>query len=328
MKNSDRRGEEGTSTSARTASEDGAVTLGSSSRAHTEREEVHAPGLAADSAQSAQRAPSGSIGAAPPGKPPFPRVLAVANQKGGVGKTTTTVNLGAALAEMGYRVLVVDLDPQGNATTGLGVNARNLDTSIYDVLLHDVPIEDCIEPTNLRNLFLVPATIDLAGAEIELVPTFSRELRLKRAIAPVLDEFDFVLIDCPPSLGLLTINALAAANEVAVPIQCEYYALEGLGQLLSNIERVRANLNPGLSVTTIIMTMFDARTRLGEQVVDEVRRHFGDRVCRSVVPRTVRLSEAPSYGQPIIVFDPTCRGATAYRELAKEVSGGAPQRVG
>jgi chromosome partitioning protein len=266
--------------------------------------------------------------AAPPGKPPLPRVLAVANQKGGVGKTTTTVNLGAALAEMGYRVLVIDLDPQGNATTGLGVNARNLDTSVYDVILHDVPIEDCIEPTNLRNLFLVPATIDLAGAEIELVPTFSRELRLKRAIAPVLDEFDFVLIDCPPSLGLLTINALAAANEVAVPIQCEYYALEGLGQLLSNIERVRANLNPGLSVTTIIMTMFDARTRLGEQVVDEVRRHFGDRVCRSVVPRTVRLSEAPSYGQPIIVFDPTCRGATAYRELAKEVSGGAPQRVG
>ena len=174
----------------------------------------------------------------------------------------------------------------------------------------------------------MPATIDLAGAEIELVPTFSRELRLKRAIAPVLDEFDFVLIDCPPSLGLLTINALAAANEVAVPIQCEYYALEGLGQLLSNIERVRPNLNPGLSVTTIIMTMFDARTRLGEQVVDEVRRHFGDKVCRSVVPRTVRLSEAPSYGQPIIVFDPTCRGATAYRELAKEVSGGAPQRVG
>jgi chromosome partitioning protein len=328
MKDSDRRGEERTSTSARTASEDGAVTVDSSSRAHTEREEVRAPGLAADSARSAQMAPSGSIGAALPGKPPFPRVLAVANQKGGVGKTTTTVNLGAALAEMGYRVLVVDLDPQGNATTGLGVNARNLDTSIYDVLLHDVPVEDCIEPTNLRNLFLVPATIDLAGAEIELVPAFSRELRLKRAIAPVLDEFDFVLIDCPPSLGLLTVNALAAANEVAVPIQCEYYALEGLGQLLSNIERVRANLNPGLSVTTIIMTMFDARTRLGEQVVDEVRRHFGDRVCRSVVPRTVRLSEAPSYGQPIIVFDPTCRGATAYRELAKEVSGGAPQRVG
>jgi chromosome partitioning protein len=261
-------------------------------------------------------------------KPPLPRVLAIANQKGGVGKTTTAVNLGAALAELGYRVLVVDLDPQGNATTGLGVNARNLDSSIYDVILHDVPIEDCIEPTNLRNLFLVPATIDLAGAEIELVPAFSRELRLKRAMGSVLADFDFLLIDCPPSLGLLTVNALAAAQEVAVPIQCEYYALEGLGQLLNNIERVRANLNPSLSVTTIIMTMYDARTRLAEQVVEEVRRHFGERVCRSVVPRTVRLSEAPSFGQPIVVFDPTSRGATAYRELAKEVSGGAPQRVG
>jgi chromosome partitioning protein len=261
-------------------------------------------------------------------KPPLPRVLAIANQKGGVGKTTTAVNLGAALAELGYRVLVVDLDPQGNATTGLGVNARNLDSSIYDVILHDVPIEDCIEPTNLRNLFLVPATIDLAGAEIELVPAFSREMRLRRAIGTVLSDFDFLLIDCPPSLGLLTVNALAAAQEVAVPIQCEYYALEGLGQLLNNIERVRANLNPDLTVSTIIMTMYDARTRLAEQVVDEVRRHFGDRVCRSVVPRTVRLSEAPSFGQPIVVFDPSSRGATAYRELAKEVSGGAPQRVG
>jgi chromosome partitioning protein len=267
------------------------------------------------------------LGRVPQKRLPLPRVLAIANQKGGVGKTTTAVNLGAALAELRYRVLVIDLDPQGNATTGLGVNARNLDSSIYDVILHDLPIEDCIEPTNLRNLFLVPATIDLAGAEIELVPVFSRELRLKRAIATVLDDFDFVLIDCPPSLGLLTVNALAAAHEVAVPIQCEYYALEGLGQLLSNIERVRANLNPDLSVTTIIMTMYDARTRLAEQVVDEVRRHFGDRVCRSIVPRTVRLSEAPSFGQPIIVFDPTSRGATAYRELAKEVSGGAPQRV-
>lgn len=261
-------------------------------------------------------------------RPALPRVMAIANQKGGVGKTTTAVNLGAALAELGYRVLVVDLDPQGNATTGLGVNARNLEASIYDVILHDVGIEDCIEPTNVRNLFVVPATIDLAGAEIELVPAFSRELRLKRAIDTVLEDFDFVLIDCPPSLGLLTVNALAAAHEVAVPIQCEYYALEGLGQLLNNIERVKASLNSTLAVSTIIMTMFDARTRLAEQVVAEVREHFGNRVCRTVVPRTVRLSEAPSYGQPIIVFDPSSRGATAYRELAKEVSGGAPQRVG
>lgn len=321
MKDSDRRGEEGTSTSARTASEDGAVTVDSSSRAHTEHEEVRAPGLAADSARSAQMAPSGSIGAALPGKPPFPRVLAVANQKGGVGKTTTTVNLGAALAEMGYRVLVVDLDPQGNATTGLGVNARNLDTSIYDVLLHDVPVEDCIEPTNLRNLFLVPATIDLAGAEIELVPAFSRELRLKRAIAPVLDEFDFVLIDCPPSLGLLTVNGLAAATEVLVPIQCEYYALEGVSQLTRNVELVRSNLNPTLAVTTIVLTMYDARTKLSDSVVSEVRSHFGDIVCKNVIPRTVRISEAPSFGEPITVHDPTSRGAIAYRELAKEVAG-------
>jgi chromosome partitioning protein len=328
MKHPERSGDHGTSTSSQASSSEGTAVPQRQGKGHSERDEAHAPGLSMDGARVGGRSAPSRMAPRATGKPPLPRVLAVANQKGGVGKTTTTVNLGAALAEMGYRVLVVDLDPQGNATTGLGVNARNLDASIYDVLLHDVPIEDCIEPTNLRNLFLVPATIDLAGAEIELVPTFSRELRLKRAVAAVLDDFDFVLIDCPPSLGLLTVNALAAANEVAVPIQCEYYALEGLGQLLSNIERVRANLNPGLSVTTIIMTMFDARTRLGEQVVDEVRRHFGDRVCRSVVPRTVRLSEAPSYGQPIIVFDPTCRGATAYRGLAKEVSGGAPQRVG
>jgi chromosome partitioning protein len=257
----------------------------------------------------------------------LPRIFAVANQKGGVGKTTTAVNLGASLAELGYRVLVVDLDPQGNATTGLGINARNLDSSIYDVMLHDTPIEDVIEPTTLRNLFVVPATIDLAGAEIELVPVFSRELRLRRALEPVESDFDYILIDCPPSLGLLTVNGLAAASEVIVPIQCEYYALEGLGQLLRNVGLVQANLNSRLEVTTIILTMYDARTKLAEQVADDVREHFGDRVCRSVVPRTVRLSEAPSFGQPIIIFDSTSRGALAYRELAKEVSGGAPQRV-
>jgi chromosome partitioning protein len=257
----------------------------------------------------------------------LPRRFAIANQKGGVGKTTTAVNLGAALAELDYRVLVVDLDPQGNATTGLGINARNLDASIYDVILHDVPIEDVIEPTTLRNLFAVPATIDLAGAEIELVPVFSRELRLRRALENVAADFDYILIDCPPSLGLLTVNGLAAASEVIVPIQCEYYALEGLGQLLRNVGLVQSNLNPELEVSTIILTMYDARTRLAEQVVEEVRRHFGDRVCHNVVPRTVRLSEAPSFGQPIVVFDSSSRGAIAYRELAKEVSGGAPQRV-
>jgi chromosome partitioning protein len=261
-------------------------------------------------------------------RPPLPRVMAIANQKGGVGKTTTAVNLSAALAELGYRVLVVDLDPQGNATTGLGVNSRNLEATMYDVILHDVPIEDAIEPTSLKNLFVVPATIHLAGAEIELVPAFSRELRLRRAIEQVTDDFDFILIDCPPSLGLLTVNGLAAASEVVVPIQCEYYALEGLGQLLRNVNLVQTNLNPTLEVTTIILTMYDARTRLAEQVVREVRQHFGPRVCKNMVPRTVRLSEAPSFGQPIILFDSSSRGATAYRELAKEVSGGAPQRVG
>jgi chromosome partitioning protein len=257
----------------------------------------------------------------------LPRRFAIANQKGGVGKTTTAVNLGAALAELDYRVLVVDLDPQGNATTGLGINGRNLDASIYDVILHDVPIEDVIEPTTLRNLFVVPATIDLAGAEIELVPVFSRELRLRRALETIDADFDYILIDCPPSLGLLTVNGLAAASEVVVPIQCEYYALEGVGQLLRNVGLVQSNLNRELEVSTIILTMYDARTRLAEQVVEEVRQHFGDRVCRNVVPRTVRLSEAPSFGQPIIVFDSSSRGAIAYRELAKEVSGGAPQRV-
>jgi chromosome partitioning protein len=254
--------------------------------------------------------------------------MAIANQKGGVGKTTTAVNLGAALAELGYRVLVVDLDPQGNATTGLGINARNLQSSIYDVLLNDLSLEDCIEPTAVRNLFLAPATIDLAGAEIELVPAFSRELRLRRALERLGDEYDFTLIDCPPSLGLLTVNGLAAASEVVVPIQCEYYALEGLGQLLRNVELVQRNLNPTLELGAIILTMYDARTKLSDQVTKEVRQHFGPKVCRNIVPRTVRLSEAPSFGQPIIVFDSTSRGAIAYRELAKEVSGGTPRRAG
>jgi chromosome partitioning protein len=259
---------------------------------------------------------------------PLPRFMAIANQKGGVGKTTTAVNLGAALAELGYRVLVVDLDPQGNATTGLGINARNLQSSIYDVLLNDLDLEDCVEPTAVRNLFLAPATIDLAGAEIELVPAFSRELRLRRALERVGDDYDFVMIDCPPSLGLLTVNGLAAASEVVVPIQCEYYALEGLGQLLRNVELVQRNLNPTLELGAIILTMYDARTKLSDQVTKEVRQHFGAKVCRNIVPRTVRLSEAPSFGQPIIVFDSTSRGAIAYRELAKEVSGGAPRRAG
>jgi len=254
---------------------------------------------------------------------PVPRIMAVANQKGGVGKTTTAVNLGAGLAEIGFRVLVVDLDPQGNATTGLGIDGRSFELSMYDVLMRDSKLEDAIEPTSMKNLFVAPATIDLAGAEIELVPTFSRELKLRRALESVIGDFDYILIDCPPSLGLITVNGLAAADEVLVPIQCEYYALEGLGQLLRNVHLVQANLNEKLEVSTIVLTMYDARTKLAEQVADEVRIHFGNKVCRSVIPRTVRISEAPSFGQPITTFDPTSRGAIAYRELAKEVSGGA-----
>ncbi|HLM65268.1 MAG TPA: AAA family ATPase [Acidimicrobiales bacterium] len=259
---------------------------------------------------------------------PLPRTMAIANQKGGVGKTTTAVNLGACLAVIGYRVLVVDLDPQGNASTGLGINIRDLNASMYDVILNDVPLEDCVEASAIRNLFVAPAALDLAGAEIELVPAFSRELRLRRALDSVKDDYDFLLIDCPPSLGLLTINGLAAASEVVVPIQCEYYALEGLGQLLRNVQLVQRNLNPTLELSCMILVMYDARTKLADQVVREVRDHFGEKVCASIVPRTVRLSEAPSFGQPIITFDPASRGAIAYRDLAMEVSGGAPRRIG
>jgi chromosome partitioning protein len=259
---------------------------------------------------------------------PLPRVIAVANQKGGVGKTTTAVNLGACLAELGYRTLVIDLDPQGNASTGLGINIRALEASMYDVIISDVPLDDCIEGSSVRGLFVAPASLDLAGAEIELVPAFSREMKLRNAVREVRDDYDYILIDCPPSLGLLTVNALAAATEVLVPIQCEYYALEGLGQLLRNVDLVQRNLNPELEVSAIVLVMFDARTKLADQVASEVRTHFGDKVLNQVVPRTVRLSEAPSFGQPIITFDPSSRGAIAYRELAKEVSGGAAQRVG
>jgi chromosome partitioning protein len=254
---------------------------------------------------------------------PLPRIMAIANQKGGVGKTTTAVNLGACLAELGYRTLVIDLDPQGNASTGLGINIRDLQVSMYDVILNELPLDDCIEPTALRNLFVAPAALDLAGAEIELVPAFSRELRLRRALDGVASDYHFILIDCPPSLGLLTVNGLAAATEVIVPIQCEYYALEGLGQLLRNVQLVQRNLNPVLEVSAMILVMYDARTKLADQVVVEVRDHFGEKVCSSIVPRTVRLSEAPSFGQPIITFDPASRGSIAYRDLAKEVSGGA-----
>jgi len=247
------------------------------------------------------------------------KIFAVANQKGGVGKTTTAINLSAALADMQRRVLVVDLDPQGNATTGLGIEPRHLEVSIYDVLMKEHPIEDCVEPTAVKNLFVTPATIDLAGADIELVSAFSRELKLKKAIQSILGDYDYIFIDCPPSLGLITINGLAAATDVLVPIQCEYYALEGLSQLLKSVELVQRNLNPELRVSAIVLTMYDSRTKLSEQVVEDVRKHFGDIVFRTVIPRTVRLSEAPSFGQPITVFDPSSRGSHAYKALAEEV---------
>ena len=256
-----------------------------------------------------------------PAPPSGPRVFAVANQKGGVGKTTTTVNLGACFAELGRRVLIIDLDPQANASTGLGLNPRQLDHSLYDVLLQDVPLEDAIEPVSVKNLFVAPASLDLAGAEIELVPAMNRERKLKDAIESVSDDYDIVLIDCPPSLGLLTINGLTAATEVLVPIQTEYYALEGLGQLIRNVDLVTRNLNPTLELSTIVLVMFDGRTKLSGQVADEVREHFGDKVMKHVIPRTVRLSEAPSFGQPITTFDPESRGAIAYRTLAKEILG-------
>lgn len=245
-------------------------------------------------------------------------IIAIANQKGGVGKSTTAINLGAALAYQGERVLLVDLDPQGNTTSGLGIDRTAIEASTYEVLVDDIPIEDVVEPTSVRDLFLVPATIELAGAEIELVSLFSREGRLAKALELITGDYDVVLIDCPPSLGLLTVNGLAAAAEVLIPIQCEYYALEGVTQLLRNIQLVKQNLNPQLDVEGVVLTMFDGRTTLSSDVVAQVREHFGDRTYRTVIPRTVRLSEAPSFGEPIESFDPMSRGAIAYRELARE----------
>ena len=249
------------------------------------------------------------------------RIVAIANQKGGVGKSTTAVSLGAALAELGFRILVVDLDPQGNASTGMGIRHEARGVTVYDVVLSEAPVDSAIVPTSVKHLDAVPSTIDLAGAEIELVSQFSRETRLKKALAPVAEgRYDFIFLDCPPSLGLLTINALTAAEELIVPIQCEYYALEGLGQLLRNVNLVQQNINPELRLTGIVMTMFDPRTKLSEQVVDEVRRFFGEVVYDVVIPRTVRLSEAPGFGQPITVYDPRSKGAECYRQLAREVA--------
>ena len=257
--------------------------------------------------------------------PKSPRVIALANQKGGVGKTTTAVNVAAALGLQGLRVLVLDLDPQANASTALGIAHPRGTPSIYDVLVEGKALTEVVQPVpDLPGLTIAPATIDLAGAEIELVPMVAREFRLRRALDAYLREPhapDFVLIDCPPSLGLLTVNALVAGAEVLIPIQCEYYALEGLGQLLGSVDLVRDQLNPDLRVTTILLTMYDARTRLAAQVADEVRAHFGDRVLPTVIPRSVRVSEAPSYGQTVLTYDPGSSGALSYLEAARELAG-------
>jgi chromosome partitioning protein len=259
------------------------------------------------------------------------RVLAVSNQKGGVGKTTTAINLGTALAAIGQRVLIVDMDPQGNASTGLGVPRETRRTTIYDVVVDGRSVEDAAVATTVPGLHIIPADADMSGVEIELSQADRRSYRLRDALSPSGRStplaYDYVLIDCPPSLGLLTVNGLTAANEVIVPIQCQYYALEGLGQLLRNVDLVSRNLNPGLGVSTIICTMFDTRTKLSSDVVNEVREHFGDKVCQAVIPHNVRLAEAPSHGKPITTFDPTSTGAKAYRAVALEVSGGAPERA-
>ncbi|WP_414654382.1 ParA family protein [Intrasporangium sp.] len=257
-------------------------------------------------------------------KPTQPRVLTVANQKGGVGKTTTVVNVAAAMAQSGLRVLVIDLDPQGNASTALGIDHHAEVPSIYDVLVEGVPLLEVVQAcTTVEGLFCAPATIDLAGAEIELVSLVARETRLQKAIRAAAEtghDYDYVLIDCPPSLGLLTVNAMVAASEVFIPIQCEYYALEGLSQLLKNIELVKAHLNPPLHVSTILLTMYDGRTRLSAQVADEVREHFPAEVLRTTVPRSVRVSEAPSFGETVMTYDPTSSGALAYLEAAGEIA--------
>ncbi|SCE80931.1 ParA family protein [Micromonospora chokoriensis] len=254
-------------------------------------------------------------------RPDRTRVMCVANQKGGVGKTTTTVNLAVALALHGNRVLVVDLDPQGNASTGLNVPHHTGIPDVYDCLINSVPLVEVAQAVEgIPNLWCVPATIDLAGAEIELVSVVARESRLDRAIAAYPGQFDYVFIDCPPSLGLLTVNALVAAQEVLIPIQCEYYALEGLNQLINNINLVRQHLNPKLDVSTILLTMYDRRTRLADAVEQDVRNHFGDKVLQAVIPRNVRVSEAPSYGQSVMTYDPGSRGATSYFEAAQEIA--------
>jgi chromosome partitioning protein len=247
------------------------------------------------------------------------KIIAIANQKGGVGKTTTSVNLGAGMATLGKRVLLVDIDPQGNTTSGVGVNKADVANCVYDILINDAEPKETILETQIEGLHIIPATIQLAGAEIELVSTISRELKLKKALNTVKSNYDYIIIDCPPSLGILTINSLTAADSVIIPIQCEYYALEGLSQLLNTVRLVQKNLNPHLMIEGVLLTMLDARTNLGIQVIEEVKKYFQEKVYRTIIPRNVRLSEAPSHGQSIITYDSRSKGAEVYLELAKEV---------
>lgn len=252
-------------------------------------------------------------------RPAGARIVCIANQKGGVGKTTTAINVAAALALRGHRALIVDIDPQANATTGLGIDHRSLERSTYDLVSGSVPLEALTRPTAIAGLDCAPASQDLAGAEVELVKQMARERRLAAMLEPARNRYEIVILDCPPSLGLLTVNALLAAEDLIVPVQCEYYALEGLGQLLGTAERVRRSLNQELRISGFVLTMYDARTKLSSQVAEEVRSHFGDLVFRTVIPRSVRLSEAPSFGEPVMTLDPTSRGAISYHLLSGEV---------